>query len=593
MKPKQIHNQHIFQIVLIFLIIAIMNFLGSFWSFRWDLTEEKKHSLSETTIEMLKDLDDIVYVKVYLDGDDLPSAFRQLQRKIRETLDDYRRYSSNVEYEFIDLNKEMDLDTRYKIYDQLQKKGLIPTQVEEGGTASYKQQMVFPGAIISYGESEYPVNLLENDGNSGPEKKINTSISRVEQHLTQAMLNLIRPQVRKIAFIEGHDELDEYQTMDIMYALSEYYQIERLSIDGVLGALDSYEAVVFAKPNSRVSEKDKFVIDQYIMNGGKALWLVEWMQMDMDSLKTKMSSVALIKDFNLDDLLFNYGVRINPDLIQDMNCLSIPVTVNQINGKPQFEPRPWPYFPAIISENNHIITKNLSVARTAFVSSIDTVGDDNKIKKTVLLKTSEFSRSLGVPIDVSLDVMRNPPDPKLFMQGRKSVAVLLEGEFHSNFDMRIPPEIASNKDVDFKMRSVPTRQIVISDGDMIRNYVKVMGVKKEPYQLGSDQYYQNQFTPGNKEFILNCMNYLTGDNDIIKLRMREIKMRLLDHEKVRREGIFWVTFNTVVPILIVLLFGLGVFFMRKLRYGESRLIVLLSSLGVFLRRKLRFGKKNK
>lgn len=591
MKPKQIRNQHIFQLVLIFLIIAVMNFIGSFWSFRWDLTEEKKHSLSETTIEMLKDLDDIVYVKVYLDGDDLPSAFRSLQRKIRETLDDYRRYSSNVEYEFIDLNKEMDLDTRYQIYDQLQNKGLIPTQLEEGGSTSYRQQMVFPGAIISYGESEYPVNLLENDGNSGPEKKINTSISRVEQHLTQAMLNLIRPKIRKIAFVEGHDELDEYHTMDIMYALSEYYQIERLSIDGVLGALDSYEVVVFAKPNSRVSEKDKFVIDQYIMNGGKALWLVEWMQMDMDSLKTQMSSVALIKDFNLDDILFNYGVRINPDLIQDMNCLSIPIAVNQVNGKPQFEPRAWPYFPAIILKSNNIITKNLSVLRTAFVSSIDTVGDDNKIKKTILLKTSEFSRSIGAPIDVSLDIMRNPPDPKLFMQGEKSIAVLLEGEFHSNFDMRIPPEIASNKDINFKMRSVPTRQIVISDGDIIKNYVETKGDKKSPIQLGADKYYQNQFTPGNKEFILNCMNYLTGDNDIIKLRMREIKMRLLDHEKVRREGIFWVTFNTAVPILIVLMFGLTVFFMRKLRYGESKFIVFLYRIGVFFRRNLHFGKK--
>lgn len=569
MKAKQIRNQHIFQFVIILLLIFVLNFLGSFWYARWDLTEDKRYSLSETTIETLDQLDDVLFVKVYLDGNDLPINFRHLQRSVIELLNDYRRYSHFVEYEFVDVSEEQDLETRYEIYAQLQEKGLIPTQLEEGNSDSYKQQVIFPSALLRYKDIEYPVNFLENDGVSNPSVQINKSIARLEQHFTNGLIRLLNPSKKKIAFIEGHSELDEYQTMDAMLELNEYYQIERLKINEVLGSLDDYEAIVVAKPNSRFSEKDKFIIDQYVMNGGKVMWLVEWMQMDMDSLSNQYSSMALIRDINLDDLLFNYGVRINPDLVQDLNCLSVPVTVNSVNGKPQFEPRPWYFFPAILTDNSHVINRNISVLRTQFVSSIDTVSPDMRVTKTPLLRTSEFSRSLGVPVNVSLGIMRNPPDPRSFNQGEKMVAVLLEGEFPSNFDLRIPPEIVMNEDIDFKPISVPTKQIVISDGDVIRNYVRKVGERREPFNLGSDRYYQNQFTPGNMEFILNSMNYLCGDEELIHLRMREVKMRTLDRGKVMNKGAFWVVFNSVVPILLIVIFGLLVLFLRRMKYRKA------------------------
>lgn len=569
MKAKQIRNQHIFQFVIILLLIFVLNFLGSFWYARWDLTEDKRYSLSETTIETLGQLDDVLFVKVYLDGNDLPIGFRHLQRSVIELLNDYRRYSHFVEYEFVDVSEEQDLETRYEIYAQLQEKGLIPTQLEEGNSDSYKQQLIFPSALLRYKDIEYPVNFLENDGVSNPSVQINKSIARLEQHFTNGIIRLLNPGKKKIAFIEGHSELDEYQTMDAMLELNEYYQIERLKINEVLGSLDDYEAIVVAKPNSRFSEKDKFIIDQYVMNGGKVMWLVEWMQMDMDSLSNQYSSMALIRDINLDDLLFNYGVRINPDLVQDLNCLSVPVTVNSVNGKPQFEPRPWYFFPAILTDNSHVINRNISVLRTQFVSSIDTVNPEMRVTKTPLLRTSEFSRSLGVPVNVSLGIMRNPPDPRSFNQGEKTVAVLLEGEFPSNFDLRIPPEIVMNEDIDFKPISVPTKQIVISDGDVIRNYVRKVGDRREPFNLGGDRYYQNQFTPGNMEFVLNSMNYLCGDEELIRLRMREVKMRTLDRGKVMNKGAFWVVFNSVVPILIILIFGLLVLFLRRMKYRKA------------------------
>ncbi len=569
MNRKQIKKQHIFQWILLLLIIALINFIGSIWYLRIDLTEENRHSLSETSVELLKNLDDIMYVKVYLDAEDLPVDLLRLQRKIRETLNDFRRYSPEVEYEFINPFEEKDREVQYKIYKQLEEKGLIPTELQEGGPESSRQQLVFPGALLSYKGNEYPVNFLENEGIGGANQKINKSISRVEQKFVQGMLRLVSSEVKKVAFIEGHGELDEYQTMDIMISLSEFYKIERLSIDGVLGALDDYEAVVMAKPTQRVSEKDKFILDQYIMDGGKVLWLIEWMGMSMDSLANQPSSMALIRDINMDDILFNYGVRINPDLIQDLNCLSIPITVNQRSGEPQFEPRQWFFFPAVSSENDHIINKNVSIIRTQFVSSIDTVGEGDKIDKTYLLKTSQYSRTLGVPVEVSLDMLRRPPLPRLFNEGKQPIAVLLEGQFESNFDGRIPQEFVQNTDIGFQPISKPTSQIVISDGDMIRNYVHQRGERKEPFQLGADKYYKQQFTPGNKEFLMNAINYLCGDKELIKLRMREIKLRLLDKGKVREQGLFWSVFNMVVPVLIIVLLGVVLVVVRKYKYAKT------------------------
>ncbi|MFP4664354.1 MAG: gliding motility-associated ABC transporter substrate-binding protein GldG [Bacteroidales bacterium] len=566
MKRKQIKRQHLVQVVLLLLIIVLVNVIASLWYQRWDLTEEKRHSLSETSRELLTSLDDVVYIKVYLDGNELPSGFLRLQRKTREMLNNFRRYSPEVEYEFINLHEENDREVRREIYKQLYDKGLEPSELKEGGQESYRQQLLFPGAIVSYKGKEYPVNFIDNEGGGNIEYQINKAVSRLEQNFVQAFLRLTNPEVKKIAFIEGHGELDEYQTTDIMISLSEFYQIERIAIDGVLGALDDYEAIVVAKPSERVNEKDKFIIDQYLMHGGKALWLVEWMGMSMDSLSDKSSSMALIRDINLDDLLFNYGVRINPDLIQDLNSLSIPVAVNQSSGKPEFEPRQWPFFPAILPKNEHRISKNVSVIRSQFVSSIDTVGEDPDIKKKFLLHTSQYSRTLGVPVKVSLDIVRQPPNPQLFNEGPQPIAVLLEGKFRSNFDMRIPQQFVTDKDIDFRAYSEPTKQILISDGDMIRNYVKRIGDKHEPFPLGRDKYFDQQFTPGNKEFLLNCMNYLCGDEELINLRMRQVKLRLLDKGKVYEQGVFWVIFNTAVPILIVLLFGFVVLFIRRYKY---------------------------
>jgi ABC-2 type transport system permease protein len=561
-----------FQLILMILIIAAINFIASEWFFRLDLTAEKRYSLHQNSKEVLSGIDDVLYVKVYLDGKNMPVGFNRLQRRVKELLDDFRVYSSNIEYDFVDPFDDPDFEVQRDVYYQLLGKGLIPTNVQMGGGSDYKEQVLFPGAVIRYRETDYPVNFFVDDINTQGQQSFDRTYSELESNFIRAIWMLTRHQKQKIAFIEGHNELDEHQTTDIMVALSEYYVVHRLKIAGVLNSLNDYSAVIVAKPQSRISEKDKFILDQYIMEGGSVLWLIEWMQVSMDSLTRKPYEMALINDINLDDQLFRYGVRINPDLVQDLKCLNIPVVVNMIGGEPQFKPMPWYFFPLIVPDTlqHHPINRNVSRIRTHFISSIDTVGDNINIKKTPLLRTSEYSKSLMAPVEVSLDILNQPPEFASFNRPHRTVAVLLEGVFDSNFDMRIPPEIAMNEDINFKAKSEPTKMIVISDGDIIRNEVRQLGDKMQTYVLGEDKYYPEQFCHGNKEFILNCVNYLCEDESLIQMRMREIKLRELNHTKVRAEGLKWVWINTIVPVGIILLIGIGLLFFRRYKFGRIK-----------------------
>lgn len=567
---KMLKKHSIVGLIYLVLIIIVVNFISSHLFVRIDLTAEKRYSLSEVSKKILRNLDDVVYIKVYLDGDDLSLGFKRLKRSVREMLDDFRVYSSNIHYEFIDPFSGTDDASKRDIYIQLIKKGLIPQRLQLMGNNEYKEQIIFPGAIITYKETEYPVNFFIDNLTVGDQQQFNRTVSELERNFINSIWMLTHSSRQKIAFIEGHGELDEFETHDIMMELSRFYQIDRLRMNGVLGALDGYSAIVIAKPDSVFRERDKFIIDQYIMRGGKVLWLIEWMAASMDSLATKPSFMALINDINLDDQLFRYGVRINPDLIQDLKCLSIPIVVNSVAGQPQFQPVPWYFFPMIVPDtmSNHSLTRNVSRIRTQFVSSIDTVGDDPLVEKTILLRSSKLSKSLMAPVEVSLDLIKEQPEIASFNRQNLPIAVLLEGRFESNFNMRIPPEIQHSDDIDFIERSEPTRMIIISDGDMIRNEVKTLGEQKQAYYLGEDKYYPDQYCPGNREFLMNCINYLCEDEDIIALRMREIKLRELDRTQVQQSGQFWVWFNTLVPLVLIVLTGGMILLWRKMKYGK-------------------------
>ena len=564
MKRRKIRNQHIIELIVTLAIIILLNFVGSSYYYRFDLTSEKRFTLSPATKEILDSLDDVAYIKVYLNGE-LPAGFSRMKTSIRELLDELRWYSpAKIRYDFIDPLEDPNPGIRRNIAAQLYKSGLQPTNIQvrqKDGTTL--QKIIFPGAIISYAGVDVAVNLLKNNPGVNAEVNLNNSIQSLEYEFISMLRNLNSKKIEKVAFIEGHGELDELQTGDITKSLANFYQVDRGTIGGRYGCLDNYKAVIIAKPMQRFNESDKFVIDQYIMNGGKVLWFLDVVRVSLDSLLDG-STFAFYSPLNLDDQLFRYGVRINPDLVKDIQCHVIPINKGLAGGAPQWTLSPWYYFPVISPSDKHPITKSLSMIKLEFASSIDTVGERGKIKKSILLATSPYSKKVQLPELVSLRESDIAPKESEFNQSDVPVGVLIEGSFESVFKNRSIPEGVSGGPVQAKTSGDKTSMLVISDGDIIRNDVISTpdGPAIEP--LGYDRYTSQVF--GNGDFILNAVNYMTDETGLITLRGRELKLRLLDRQKIRDEKVKWEIINLVLPMLLIILIGLAIDLYRRKAY---------------------------
>ena len=581
-RKKERRNTYVNLILWLFIIVNA-NLIGSYVFERIDLTSEGRFTLSETTVDMLEELDDYIYLTVYLEGD-LNSGFKRLRNNIKEMLDEFCVIAgNNIEYEFINPLAGKDDKARNEIGRQLMEKGLMPTNVQEKDSdGNTSQKIIFPGAIMTYKGREAAIDFLENKMGYSPEQNLNLSIQDIEYELVKAIRELQKREKPKIAFIEGHGELNDLQLYDIISSLSEFYTVEFIKLDGQLNSLrermmtdsvnskvvNRYEAIIIAKPDSVFSKNDKFIIDQFIMNGGKSLWLIEGTTINMDSLSYQGSSIALVKQINIEDQLFKYGVRINPDLIQDMQCAMIPVNTAVVGSEPNFTPVPWLYFPLITPGSKHPITKNMDLIRTEFVSTIDTVGEDPNISKTFLLFTSQYSKVVNAPIRVDLRIVSQEPDKRQFIKSHKPVAVLLEGKFESLFNNRLEPEFEENNLIDFKAYGKPTKMIVVSDGDIIKNNAEVKNGKYMPLPLGMDFWFRDIYYGGNKEFILNALNYLCDDAGIMSVRSRELKLRLMDRAKINDEKLKWQIINIILPVLIVIIFGFIIRFIRKRKYSR-------------------------
>lgn len=564
-------KQNLLQLLYSIVILFLITYISSFIFFRFDLTSEKRYTLSDETKNILKNLDDTFYIEIYLDGE-MPSGFHRLKNATKELLDEFRIYANeNIQYKFVNPSENQDKKTRAEIYNQLYKNGITPINIQdiddEGGKI---EKIVFPGAMVFYQEREIPLNLLKNDITKIPEENLNNSIQSLEYELINIMHKNMQDKIKKIAFIEGHGELDEHETGDIMQLLSEHYKIERLTMNGQLRALKDYEVIIIAKPDTFFNEKDKFIIDQYLMHGGKILWLIDAVHANLDSLATQSSMIALAyENINLNDQLFKYGVRINYNLIQDIQASLIPINTAIIGSPPQWKPAPWFYFPLLNSSSNHVITKYMNLVKSEFISTLDTVGNNPNIKKTILLSSSKYSKIVNTPVRISLDILRQKINPNFFNKSNLPVAVLLEGEFESIYKNRVPPALAEDNKIKFKESSIKTAQIVVSDGDIIKNIVKVNKNGKYQYlPLGTDRYYQEEFTQGNTEFLLNSINYLCDDKGLMSVRKRELTLRLLDKTKVKEERLKWQIINLVLPILAIIFFGILMTFLRKKQYAS-------------------------
>jgi ABC-2 type transport system permease protein len=562
-KTSSNKRKDITAVIITIAVLILLNVIGKVVFNRFDLTSEKRYTLSESTKKLLKELDDVVYLKIYLQGDFNPS-FTRLKNETKELLDEYRSYSNNnLEYEFINPLENPNKEETDKIERQLFEKGIIPEQVIDKTAEKVSETLIWPGAIVTYKGRQSVWQIFRRQLGYEQEQSINNSVQELEYGLSNAIRKTTLIKKPEVLFIEGHDELDTITCADFMRSLTEYYNVSRVKINNKLYALKGADAIIIAQPDSAFDEKDKFIIDQFIMNGGKALWLIDPVYVNRDTFNMKGYTLGFKNELNLDDILFKYGVRLNPVLVQDMQCSQVPVNVGFKQGQPNFKLFPWVYYPLLLPSSSHPIAKNLDLIRTEFIGTLDTVYSRN-VKKTVLLQTSKYTKTQPTPARLALGMVKFKLKEDQFKNSFQNVACLLEGSFESVYKNRLPSVFYNDTTFHFKENGKPTKMIVVADGDIAKNeYQKSTGMI---YPLGYDVFTRQQFA--NKNFLLNCMNYLLDDEGLLQIRSREVKLRLLDKKKINLQKTKWKLTNVALPLLLVIVFGLLQFYIRKKKYSS-------------------------
>ncbi len=585
-KRKNIKKNEITSLIITLIIIVLVNIIGSFVYTRLDLTSEKRYTLSNTSKEILKNLDDYVFFRVYLEGE-FPAGFKKLRKETKEMLDEFRAYSKFIDYEFINPSESNDVAERNETYKILYQSGLnYYTETVQTNTG-VQQIMIWPGIIMSYRENELPIDLLSGQSGQSQETVLNNSAQDLEFKLISAIKEISTANKPTIAFVDGHGELTDLEVYDIANTLSKKFMIKRATLNGQLNSLmrrdfdrdssivikPAFDAIVIAKPTEPFSEKDKFILDQYIMYGGKVMWLLDPVDATMDSLQSAESTMGLALNLNLDDQLFKYGLKLNRNLLLAYPCAQIGLVTGQGNNL-QSVLLPWYYFPLLGAASEHPIVRNIEAVKADFVSSVEPTTSAPEIQKIPLLKTSDYTKVSSAPIYISLDILNQRPSASMFPQKGMTAAYLLNGTFTSLYENRMPEAITESSEIGFKTQSVPTSMIVIADGDIIRNQLAQLDYAKKnnkrvgsPLPLGYDQY--TNITYGNKQFIENAVSYLIEGEGLINIRSRELKIRLLDMNKFNSNPILWQVVNVVLPSALMIVLGIVLAILRKKKYTNS------------------------
>lgn len=553
----------------LFLVVVIgLNVAASFTRARLDLTREKRFTLSAPTREMLAHLDGTVRIRVFLKGR-FPSGFRHLAESADDLLAAFRRYGgSHIRYEFVNPLAGLSDSLQVKEKDSLAAMGIMPynVQAQQDATQGTSTQLIFPGALVDYKGHQLAVDLLEPQPGMDPLATLNHSAALMEYKFAHAIAQL-RGAPPRVAYMLGNGEPLTPEVYDALNVLQSNYQLDTLNLADASLIPAQYAAVVFMKPDGSFTGDEKLKIDQYLMHGGKILWAFSPVNATMDSLESAASFLAFDKGINLEDLLFTYGVRVNADLVEDLQCFSIPVTVGHAGNRPQINRLPWPFEPLFSPFQDHAITRNMNVVLGQFASSVDTTGITT-VRKTILLASSPNSRLVATPARISLQSVQQAPDPRQFTKGRIPVAVLLEGRFPSLFRHRLNADKLAHIQLQFHQpyqpQSSQTRMIVVGDGNMFTNAVSR---QDGPLPMGMDPYTRQMFA--NREFFENCLTYLTDTSGIIQARDKDFTLRLLDKEKVQDRKATWQWLGFLIPIAFVLLFAVFFQFFRQRRYSEA------------------------
>jgi len=540
--------------------ILLLNVLSSFFFTRIDFTTDKRYTLSAISKDILANLKDEVQVTVYLEGD-FPAGFKRLRNASNDLLRDFKSYSDGkLKFDFVNPLKG-DQQSQEETYQQLLKKGLEPTNLSVKTENGMSQKIIFPAALITYKGHQIPVKLLQTRSGFSPEEVLNNSIQNLEYAFASAIKKVSSHEPGRIGFTEGHGELSDLQLSDAMNSLSDSHEVGRVNLNTIpFSGLNQLKLLIIAKPDKAFTEAEKYKIDYFLMNGGRIIWAIDQVNAELDSLRGQTEQLAFPKKLNLDDILFKYGIRLNYNLLADMNCAQIPLNVGNIGGQAQIQLLPWLFYPVFIPNSTHPMVKNLDGIRSEFSGTIDLIAT-KEVRAEILLSSSPFSRAMEVPAMLSLKMLEEEPDPKLFQSEPKPVGALLEGSFPSNFKNRPVPEGISEQ-VNIPAKSKQTKMIVLADGDIFKNQINTGDGSAFP--LGFDRYTQQQYA--NKNFLLNAVDYLTDDSGIIGLRNKEIKLRLLDRVKIRQEKTFWQLLNIGLPLILLIVLAIFQHYYRIRKY---------------------------
>jgi len=567
-------KQDILRFILSIVVVLLLMFLSSMVFTKIDLTEEKRHSLTESTKTLMGRLEDRVFVRCYLTGE-LPAHFKRLERSIKERLDEFRDYSDGkLDYEFVNPNESEDAKTNEQVHERLYEEGLRFSQVayEEAGVKKFS--LVWPGAIVSYRGRDLPAQFLKTETPEQPAEMVNASINNLEYELASVISRLTRKTQPKIGLLEGQAELSDAEIADLANSLQEQYNLEWVKMDGKVNSLTEkpdplgkrvlkYDALVIAKPRTPFEQKDQILLDQYIMHGGRVLWLIDAILTDLDSLSLNQQTIGLTNELGIYDMLFEYGVRINRNIVIDRSCAPIAFDAGPMGNQRNIQLFPWYFSPILIpSDTVHPIVTNLDPILVEFAGSMDTVGENPDIKKTVLLTSSYYSREMKAPVRINSAIVNIDPNFKELNKPNQIMGVLLEGEFNSPWADRLNDTLKMSKDFDFLGRSKPNKMIVISDGDIARNSVVMQDDKPMIRPLGYDRY-AGKVVYDNKEFLLNAMNYLLGDAELISVRSRSIELRKLNEEEILGQKSRWQMINVGLPMLLIVIIGVVVAGLRR------------------------------
>ncbi|MCZ8090187.1 MAG: gliding motility-associated ABC transporter substrate-binding protein GldG [Flavobacterium sp.] len=555
--------QHNFKkIILILAVLVGINIAGHFIFKRFDLTADKRYTLSETSLQIVDEITEPVYIDVFLEGN-FPGEFKKLQTETQQLLEEFKAENPNVIFQFVNpLDEEANRDETIQSFLE---RGLTPVNVTVNEKGQQTQEVVFPWAIATCGDKSIKVPLLKNMMGASTAEKVISSVQHLEYAFANAINSVSKEKQKRVAVIKGNGELHDILIADFVKSVRDNYYIGTFTLDSVaknpnesLKYLKKYDLAVIAKPTEVFTDAEKQVLDQFVINGGKTLWLMDHVSMEMDSLMQTGENLAFPRDLNLNDMFFKYGIRIRPDLIKDLMNTPIALATGQQGSATQYSQFPWFFSPAVYSESANPIVSNLDVIKFEFANPIEPLKND--INKTVLLTSSKYSKLIGTPSEINLNMVEERPEQKEFAGGGNyPVAVLLEGKFHSAFENRV---LAFN-DNTFKPVGKDNKMIVISDGDVIKNQ---LDKNFQPLELGYDKWTNNLYA--NKEFLMNCVNYLLDDNGLINIRSKEVNLPMLDKEKVVENYTTAQIITVGLPLVVLLVFGLLFTFLRKRKYSK-------------------------